>query len=168
MKHKLFILLFFYLCFDSIYTLTSTEPIVINFEEKKDIVVSGTEVYIATQNKEDGLINYILSLSTSHSSLKDKIYYTTSDSLSFEGKPFKKIDNVSEYNGNSKQYYFSIRVKENHYAISKITDLVEDETITLECYYVSLGFTVGIIIGLIIVAIIILCLICCVIKKCLC
>ena len=167
MNPKLFILLFFYLCFDSIYSLSSTTPISIPLNDKKEFKVSGTEQYIATRTEEEGLIAFELSVSKSHSSLKDKIFYIASNSLSFEGESFKKAQEV-EYSGESKIYRFLVQVKEKQYAIVKITGLTNGETISVETQYASNGLALGVIIAIVIVALIILCLICCVLKKCFC
>ena len=168
MNHKLFTLLFFYLCFDLIYTLTSSVPILIDADDvKKDITVSGSEVIIATKSEKEGFITYMLTLSKGHASLSDKIFYTTADSLSYDEDSFKKSQDLN-YNGDSNYYGFTIQVKENQYAIAKITGLDNGETISLQAKYVSNSMALGIIIGIVVVALLILCLICYILKKCCC
>ena len=167
MNKKLIILLFFYLYFDSIYSLSPTVHEIKLDDNKKSIKVSGTVLYLATQTKEEGFIAYTIKLKQSHSSMDGKISSTVSDSLSFNEDSFQKVKEV-EYKGDLKQYTFAIQVKEKQYAIAKITDLDDGESIDVEVNFVSNALAVGIIVAIVIVAIIILCLICCVLKKCLC
>ena len=168
MNHKLFILLFFYLCFDLIYTLTSSVPLLIDVDdESKEFKVVGSEIIIITKSEKEGFIGYMLTLSKGHASLSDKIFYTTANSISYDENSFKKTQDLS-YNGDSSYYTFTIQVKENQYVVAKITGLNNGENIILRIKYVSNSMALGIIIGSVVVAILILCLICYIVKKCCC
>ena len=141
----------------------------IEVNKNKTIIINSSELYVISKINETGYLGHRIIVSEIIGLLENNIYYASlNENETIEDCEFKEVKPMMEQNNKERmmQDIGPFEVEKGKKAVIKFINLKYGETIEIEAYYISKGFTIGLLIIIIVSIILGIALIVWIVKKC--